>query len=144
MASSWGKWFLCVDVPEEYGGYGAPVHYSLMLVQETAQAGFASLAVAIGGQNELVSPYLQNIGTEEQKRYWLPKMVTGEVVTAIAMTEANAGSDFTGYTHSSHFRKWPISCEWFKNVYLKWLACRPDRSGSKTDPQAKAKGISIF
>ncbi|MVM93260.1 acyl-CoA dehydrogenase, partial [Acinetobacter baumannii] len=43
--------FLCVDVPEEYGGYGAPVHYSLMLVQETAQAGFASLAVAIGGQN---------------------------------------------------------------------------------------------
>lgn len=42
--------FLCVDVPEEYGGYGAPVHYSLMLVQETAQAGFASLAVAIGGQ----------------------------------------------------------------------------------------------
>ena len=93
MASSWGKWFLCVDVPEEYGGYGAPVHYSLMLVQETAQAGFASLAVAIGGQNELVSPYLQNIGSEEQKRYWLPKMVTGEVVTAIAMTEANAGSD---------------------------------------------------
>lgn len=55
MASSWGKWLLCVDVPEEYGGYGAPVHYSLMLVQETAQAGFASLAVAIGGQNELVS-----------------------------------------------------------------------------------------
>ena len=64
-----------------------------MLVQETAQAGFASLAAAIGGQNELVSPYLQNIGSEEQKRYWLPKMVTGEVVTAIAMTEANAGSD---------------------------------------------------
>ena len=78
MASSWGKWLLCVDVPEEYGGYGAPVHYSLMLVQETAQAGFASLAVAIGGQNELVSPYLQNIGSEEQKRYWLPKMVTGK------------------------------------------------------------------
>lgn len=85
--------FLCVDVPEEYGGYGAPIHYSLMLVQETAQAGFTSLAVAIGGQNELVSPYIQNIGTEAQKKYWLPKMVTGEVVTAIAMTEANAGSD---------------------------------------------------
>lgn len=61
-----GKMVLCVDVPEEYGGYGAPVHYSLMLVQETAQAGFASLAVAIGGQNELASPYLQNIGSEEQ------------------------------------------------------------------------------
>ena len=85
--------FLCVDVPEEYGGYGAPVHYSLMLVQETAQAGFTSLAVAIGGQNELVSPYIQNIGSEEQKKHWLPKMVSGEVVTAIAKTEANAGSD---------------------------------------------------
>lgn len=85
--------FLCVDVPEEYGGYGAPVHYSLMLVQETARAGFGSLAVAIGGQNELVSPYIQNMGSEAQKKYWLPKMVSGEVVTAIAMTEANAGSD---------------------------------------------------
>ena len=64
-----------------------------MLVQETARAGFGSLAVAIGGQNELVSPYIQNMGSEAQKKYWLPKMVSGEVVTAIAMTEANAGSD---------------------------------------------------
>ena len=69
--------FLCVDVPEQYGGYGAPVHYSLMLVQETAQAGFTSLAVAICGQSELVSPYIQNIGSEQQKNFWLPKMVTG-------------------------------------------------------------------
>ena len=43
--------FLCVDVPEEYGGYGATIEYSLMLVQETAKAGYTSLAVAIGGQN---------------------------------------------------------------------------------------------
>uniref|UniRef100_UPI000B061B88 acyl-CoA dehydrogenase family protein n=1 Tax=Acinetobacter baumannii TaxID=470 RepID=UPI000B061B88 len=68
--------FLCVDVPEEYGGYGAPVHYYLLLVQETAQAGFASLAAALGGQNELVSPCLQIIGSEEKKRYWLAKLVT--------------------------------------------------------------------
>lgn len=51
--------FLCVDVPEEYGGYGAPIEYSLMLVQETAYAGLSSLAIAIGGQSELVSPYIQ-------------------------------------------------------------------------------------
>ena len=58
--------FLCIDVPEEYGGFGAPIHYSQMLIQETAKAGFTALAVGIGGQSELVSPYLQNIGSEEQ------------------------------------------------------------------------------
>ncbi len=145
MASSWGKWFLCVDVPEEYGGYGAPVHYSLMLVQETAQAGFASLAVAIGGQNELVSPYLQNIGSEEQKRYWLPKMVTGEVVTAIAMTEStNAGSDLQAIRTQYHFRKWYYRINGSKTFISNGLHADLIVLVAKTDPQAKAKGISIF
>ncbi len=144
MASSWGKWFLCVDVPEEYGGYGAPVHYSLMLVQETAQAGFASLAVAIGGQNELVSPYLQNIGSEEQKRYWLPKMVTGEVVTAIAMTEANAGSDLQAIRTQAILENDQYRVNGSKTFISNGLHADLIVLVAKTDPQAKAKGISIF
>ncbi|MEE9886769.1 acyl-CoA dehydrogenase family protein [Acinetobacter nosocomialis] len=136
--------FLCVDVPEEYGGYGAPVHYSLMLVQETAQAGFASLAVAIGGQNELVSPYLQNIGSEEQKRYWLPKMVTGEVVTAIAMTEANAGSDLQAIRTQAILENDHYRINGSKTFISNGLHADLIVLIAKTDPQAKAKGISIF
>jgi len=136
--------FLCVDVPEEYGGYGAPVHYSLMLVQETAQAGFASLAVAIGGQNELVSPYLQNIGSEEQKRYWLPKMVTGEVVTAIAMTEANAGSDLQAIRTQAILENDQYRVNGSKTFISNGLHADLIVLVAKTDPQAKAKGISIF
>ncbi|MHA3890589.1 acyl-CoA dehydrogenase family protein [Acinetobacter sp. GXMZU3951] len=136
--------FLCVDVPEEYGGYGAPVHYSLMLVQETAQAGFTSLAVAIGGQNELVSPYLQNIGTEEQKKYWLPKMVTGEVVTAIAMTEANAGSDLQAIRTQAILKDEHYIVDGSKTFISNGLHADLIILVAKTDPEARAKGISLL
>ena len=136
--------FLCVDVPEEYGGYGAPIHYSLMLVQETAQAGFTSLAVAIGGQNELVSPYIQNIGTEAQKKYWLPKMVTGEVVTAIAMTEANAGSDLQAIRTQAILIDDDYIVDGSKTFISNGLHADLIVLVAKTTPQAGAKGISLF
>ncbi|WP_218664937.1 acyl-CoA dehydrogenase family protein [Acinetobacter sp. Colony158] len=136
--------FLCVDVPEEYGGYGAPIHYSLMLVQETAQAGFTSLAVAIGGQNELVSPYIQNIGTEAQKKYWLPKMVTGEVVTAIAMTEANAGSDLQAIRTQAILEDDDYIVDGSKTFISNGLHADLIVLVAKTTPQASAKGMSLF
>ncbi|RKG31027.1 acyl-CoA dehydrogenase [Acinetobacter guerrae] len=136
--------FLCVDVPEEYGGYGAPIHYSLMLVQETAQAGFTSLAVAIGGQNELVSPYIQNIGTEAQKKYWLPKMVTGEVVTAIAMTEANAGSDLQAIRTQAILIDDDYIFDGSKTFISNGLHADLIVLVAKTTPQAGAKGMSLF
>ncbi|MCU4481265.1 acyl-CoA dehydrogenase family protein [Acinetobacter ursingii] len=136
--------FLCIDVPEEYGGYGAPIHYSLMLVQETAQAGFTSLAVAIGGQNELVSPYIQNIGTEAQKKYWLPKMVTGEVVTAIAMTEANAGSDLQAIRTQAILTDDDYIVDGSKTFISNGLHADLIVLVAKTTPQAGAKGISLF
>ncbi|WP_111893231.1 acyl-CoA dehydrogenase family protein [Acinetobacter sp. MB5] len=136
--------FLCVDVPEEYGGYGAPIEYSLMLVQETAQAGFAALAVAIGGQSELVSPYLQNLGSEQQKQYWLPKMVTGEVVTAIAMTEANAGSDLQAIRTQAILDGDHYVVNGSKTFISNGLHADLIVLVAKTDPQARAKGISIL
>lgn len=136
--------FLCVDVPEQYGGYGAPVHYSLMLVQETAQAGFNSLAVAIGGQSELVSPYIQNIGSEQQKNFWLPKMVTGEVVTAIAMTEANAGSDLQAIRTQAILQNEHYIVDGSKTFISNGQHADLIVLVAKTDPQARAKGISIL
>ncbi len=136
--------FLCIDVPEEYGGYGAPIHYSLMLVQEAAQAGFTALAVAIGGQNELVSPYLQNIGSEEQKKYWLPKMVSGEVVTAIAMTEANAGSDLQAIRTQAILQDEHFIVDGSKTFISNGQNADLILLVAKTDPLARAKGISIL
>lgn len=136
--------FLCVDVPEEYGGFGAPIHYSQMLVQETAKAGFTALAVGIGGQSELVSPYIQNIGSEEQKQYWLPKMVSGEVVTAIAMTEANAGSDLQAIRTQAILDGDHYVVDGSKTFISNGHHADLIVLVAKTDPQAQAKGISIF
>lgn len=136
--------FLCVDVPEEYGGFGAPIHYSQMLVQETAKAGFTALAVGIGGQSELVSPYIQNIGSEEQKQYWLPKMVSGEVVTAIAMTEANAGSDLQAIRTQAILEGDHYVVDGSKTFISNGHHADLIVLVAKTDPQARAKGISIL
>ena len=136
--------FLCVDVPEIYGGYGAPIHYSQMLVQETAKAGFTALAVGLGGQSELVSPYIQNIGTEEQKQYWLPKMVSGEVVTAIAMTEANAGSDLQAIRTQAILEGDEYIVDGSKTFISNGHHADLIVLVVKTDPQARAKGISIL
>ncbi|WP_180028007.1 acyl-CoA dehydrogenase family protein [Acinetobacter sp. YH16032] len=136
--------FLCVDVPEQYGGYGAPIYYSQMIVQETARAGFSALAVAIGGQSELVSPYIQNIGSEDQKQYWLPKMVSGEVVTAIAMTEANAGSDLQAIRTQALLDGDHYVVNGSKTFISNGQHADLIVLVAKTDPQARAKGISIL
>ena len=136
--------FLCVDVPEDYGGFGAPIHYSQMLVQETAKAGFTALAVGIGGQSELVSPYIQNIGSEDQKQYWLPKMVSGEVVTAIAMTEANAGSDLQAIRTQALLDGDHYVVNGSKTFISNGQHADLIVLVAKTDPQARAKGISIL
>ena len=136
--------FLCVDVPEQYGGYAAPISYSLMLVQEAAHAGFNALAVAIGGQSELVSPYIQNIGSEQQKQYWLPKMVSGEVVTAIAMTEAHAGSDLQAIRTQAIRQQDHYLVNGSKTFISNALHADLIVLVVKTEPHAAAKGMSIL
>lgn len=87
--------FLCMDVPEEYGGMEVDDYrFNAILAHETAYMGVTGPGFGI--QNELVVPYLMAFGTEEQKQKYLPKMATGELITALAMTEPNAGSDLQG------------------------------------------------
>lgn len=84
---------LCPTVPEEYGGLGLDFGYNAVVDEEVAYAG-APLGFSL--QSDIVVNYLVKYGSEEQKRHWLPKMVSGEVVTAIAMTEPGTGSDLQG------------------------------------------------
>ena len=136
--------FLCVDVPEEYGGYGVPTHYSLMLVEESARAGYCALSTGISCHSEIAAPYIQHIGSEEQKQYWLPKMVSGEVVGAIGMTEPGAGSDLQAMRTSAILQGDHYVLNGSKTFISNGQHADVVVLAVKTDPQARAKGVSLL
>ncbi len=82
---------LCCTMPEEYGGSGVDRLYSMILMEEQARVGDSASGMAL--HSDIVANYINNFGNETQKKTWLPKMATGEVVGAIAMTEPGTGSD---------------------------------------------------
>ena len=86
--------FLCPWAEEKYGGSEADFGYSVIISEEMAVIG-AGIG-GIGLHNDVVMPYIQEFGNEQQKQRWLPKAVTGEIISAIAMTEPGAGSDLAG------------------------------------------------
>ena len=83
--------FLCMDVPEAYGGLGADFLYSVILIEELARTNHTGLAAPL--HNDIVVPYITAFGSEELKKKYLPGCVSGDIITAIAMTEPNTGSD---------------------------------------------------
>ncbi|WP_066481323.1 MULTISPECIES: acyl-CoA dehydrogenase family protein [unclassified Sphingomonas] len=83
--------FLGVSVPTEYGGAGGDFRHDVVLVEQAARARLEGFALSL--HNVIITPYIQRHGTEEQKRRWLPKLCSGERVSAIAMSEPGAGSD---------------------------------------------------
>ncbi|MBW2206772.1 MAG: acyl-CoA dehydrogenase family protein [Deltaproteobacteria bacterium] len=83
--------FLCMDVPEEYGGFEADFLYSVILSEELGKTGNTGLAAPL--HSDIVVPYITAYGSEELKKKYLPGCVSGETITAIAMTEPNTGSD---------------------------------------------------
>ncbi len=86
---------LCFDVPEEYGGPGVEdFRYNVIVSEEQARAGANGPGFSV--HTDIIVPYLLSIANDEQKRRWLPGCVTGETITAIAMTEPGAGSDLQG------------------------------------------------
>jgi alkylation response protein AidB-like acyl-CoA dehydrogenase len=84
---------LCPTVPEEYGGLGLDFGYNAVIDEELAYAGSTA---GITLHSDIVADYIIAYGSEEQKRRWLPRMISGETPTAIAMTEPGAGSDLQG------------------------------------------------
>ncbi|WP_249870378.1 acyl-CoA dehydrogenase family protein [Oceanobacillus saliphilus] len=88
--------FLLPEVPEQYGGLGTNFLFSTTIIEEFSRLGFNSIAANLSVHDTIIAQYLLNYGTQKQKTYYLPKMVTGELVGAIAMTEPAAGSDLQG------------------------------------------------
>jgi acyl-CoA dehydrogenase len=93
--SAWEKLgeqgFLCTDVPEEYGGVGGDFLYSVIVCEELVKSNFSGLAASL--HSDICVPYISSFASEEQKHKYLPGCVSGDIITAVAMTEPNAGSD---------------------------------------------------
>jgi acyl-CoA dehydrogenase len=93
--SAWKKLgeqgFLCTDVSEEYGGAGGDFLYSVIVCEELVKSNFSGLAASL--HSDICVPYISSFASEEQKRKYLPGCVSGDIITAVAMTEPNAGSD---------------------------------------------------
>ena len=136
--------FLCVDMPEEYGGYGVSTHYSLMLIEESARAGYSALSTGMSCHSEIAAPYILHIATEEQKQQWLPKMVSGEVVGAIGMTEPGAGSDLQAMRTSAILQGDQYILNGSKTFISNGQHADLVVLAVKTDPQARAKGVSLM
>ncbi|MCK7609166.1 acyl-CoA dehydrogenase family protein [Acinetobacter portensis] len=136
--------FLCVDMPEEYGGYGVSTHYSLMLIEESARAGYSALSTGMSCHSEIAAPYILHIATEEQTQQWLPKMVSGEVVGAIGMTEPGAGSDLQAMRTSAILQGDHYILNGSKTFISNGQHADLVVLAVKTDPQARAKGVSLM
>jgi acyl-CoA dehydrogenase len=85
--------FLCPWMEEKYGGIGAGYEYSVIIMEELGYAGASGLVAGL--HSDIIVPYLHSFGSEEQKMKWLPGCASGEIITAIAMTEPNTGSDLS-------------------------------------------------
>ena len=83
--------FLCTAVPEEYGGAGGDFLYSVIVAEEMARTNFSGLTASL--HSDIIVPYIVSFGSESQKKKYLPGCVSGDIITAIAMTEPNTGSD---------------------------------------------------
>ncbi|MCW2692025.1 MAG: putative acyl-CoA dehydrogenase, partial [Mycobacterium sp.] len=86
---------LGTDVPEQFGGGGVKdFRYNCVVTEEVIRIGASGIGFTL--HNDVVAPYLLDLTTDEQKERWLPPFVTGELITAIAMSEPGAGSDLQG------------------------------------------------
>lgn len=135
---------LCVDVPEEYGGYGASFRLSAVVVAEASRMGFGGLASNISVHSDIVAPYILHLGTEEQKRTWLPKMVSGEAVGSIGMTEPGAGSDLQAMKTRAERDGDTFVINGQKTFITNGQHCDVIVLACKTDPAAGSRGMTLF
>ena len=133
---------LCPHLPEQYGGGGGDFRFSSIVSEELARAGASG--PAFGLHSDIVVPYIENYGSEELKKAWLPKMAKGEVIGAIAMTEPGAGSDLAGVATRAvrDGNDYLINGQktFISNGQLADLVIVV----AKTDPARGAKGVSLI
>jgi alkylation response protein AidB-like acyl-CoA dehydrogenase len=137
--------FLGMAVPEQYGGGGVPdFRYNAVLVEAFAEVNALSLSSGFGLHNDVVAPYLLELGTDEQKQRWLPGFCSGELVTAIAMTEPGAGSDLRGMRSVARREGTAYVLNGAKTFITNGIHADLVIVVAKTDPEAGGKAMSLL
>lgn len=135
---------LCVDCPEEYGAAGADFDVVIMIQDVMSRLNYAGLCCGYNIHSNIVAPYINNVGTPEQKQQWLPKMISGEAIGAIAMTEPGAGSDLAGMRTRAVRDGDDYVINGSKIFITNGIHADLVIVCAKTDTTAGAKGISLF
>ncbi|MFF2449581.1 acyl-CoA dehydrogenase family protein [Neobacillus sp. NPDC058068] len=136
--------FLCPDIDEKYGGSEVDWGFAVVINEELERVG--SGLIGIGLHNDIVVPYITSYGTEEQKQRWLPKCVTGEIITAIAMTEPGTGSDLANIKTTARLDGDHYVVNGQKTFITNGIQSDLVVVAVKTDSQAvpKHKGVSLL
>jgi len=135
---------LLVDFPEQYGAAGASFDVCQMIQEEMCRMNFHALATGYNIHSNIVAPYILNIGNQQQKDRWLPPMVTGKVLTALAMTEPGAGSDVAGMRTNAVKDGDDYILNGSKTFITNGNTANMIIVCAKTDTTLGAKGISLF
>jgi acyl-CoA dehydrogenase len=133
---------LCASMPEIYGGAGGTFAHEAVINREFSLAGFDSFGAPL--HSGIVAPYILHYGTEEQKQRWLPKLATGELVGAIAMTEPGTGSDLQGVRTTAVRSGNRYVINGSKTFITNGQHANLIIVVAKTDPKAGAKGTSLM
>ena len=133
---------LCSHIPEEYGGMAADFLYSAVVIEEQSRLGLSGVGFSL--HSDIVAPYILHYGSEAQKLKYLPKLVSGELVTAIAMTEPGTGSDLQGVKTTAVLDGDEYVINGSKTFITNGFLADLVIVVAKTDAKAGAKGISLF
>lgn len=137
--------FLCMQVDEEYGGAGIKdFRYNALFTEVIGRTGCGGPAVGYPLHSDIVCPYIDHYATEEAKQKYLPKMVSGEFIAAIAMTEPGAGSDLQGMRTTAVDNGDHFVVNGSKTFITNGYLCDIAVVAVKTDPTKGAKGISLL
>lgn len=133
---------LGVSVPSEYGGHGGDFRHDMVVVDQVGRKKVEGFAASL--HNVIILPYVVRHGTEEQKKRWLPKLVSGELVSAIAMSEPGAGSDLQSVSTTALRDGNGYRLNGSKTFISNGQTADFIIVVAKTDPNEGAKGISLM
>ncbi len=133
---------LCCSIPEAYGGFGLDYLFQVIVVEEMAKGGFSGPGFYI--HSEMAATYIESFGSEEQKKYWLPRMISGESIAALGLTEPHAGSDLKAIRTRAVRDGDDYVINGQKVFISNGQLCDLLIMATKTDSAAGAKGVTLF